>query len=168
MHKINLASGQRPFDSPWVNVDLVSQGYAVDVIADMTSLPEEINNCDIMVCHHGLEHIDMSIVEQTMRHWYDRLVPGGRLLIAVPDIRAIIDAWYAGRIDDYIFNVNVYGAYQGRLSDLHRWSYTEESLSQKAGEWSQKRRIRTLQELSGYDGADLAMDFWILMMEFTK
>lgn len=170
--KINLASGQRPFPKPWVNIDAVDQGYDIDIVSDIRSLPKEIDSCEVMVAHHVAEHIDMSHVPGLFKHWHDRLVQGGRLLVAVPDMRAITDAWIAGRIDNFIFNVNVYGAYQGRETDLHRWSYTEQSLNSVANEqcsWH-SRRITDLRQLdsSVYAGADLAMDWWVLMMEFQK
>lgn len=169
MHKINLASGQRPFDSPWVNVDIREQGYPVDVIADITQLPNSINDVEIFVAHHVIEHLDMSVVGNLFKDYFNRLRIGGKLLVAVPDMRAIVDAWTSGRINNYIFNVNTYGAYQGFPTDLHRWSYTEESLMTTAdSEWTIKRRIHGLHELQGYDGADLALDWWILMVELVK
>jgi len=173
MTKLNLASGQRPFKKPWLNIDLVQQGYPVDIISDMTKLPNEVKGCEAMVCHHGLEHLDMSVVSDAFAHWHSKLVQGGKLLIAIPDVEALIDRWKQKLIDDYIFNVNLFGAYQGRLSDLHRWSYTEQSLNSVANErvqWGNSRRIRRLSELdqNTYEGSDLAMDWWVLMIEFQK
>ena len=34
MIQINLASGQRPFPKPWINIDIKDQGYPVDILTD--------------------------------------------------------------------------------------------------------------------------------------
>lgn len=171
--KVNLASGQRPYPKPWVNVDIRDQGYQIDIEADIQDLPESINDCEVMVAHHVVEHFDMSTVSDTFKHWNEKLVQGGRLLVCVPDAKALTEAWISGRIDDYIYNVNMYGAFQGHPGDLHRWSYTEQSLSKAASEhikWGSARRLLTTSELDPilYAESEVAFDWWILVMEFQK
>ena len=174
-NKINLASGQRPFKEPWLNVDIRDQGYKVDVLADIRSLPMiKDNSCEVLVAHHCLEHIDMSEVGAVAKEWYRILSPGGKLAVFIPDRKALIEAWQQGRIDDYIFNVNMYGAFQGHIEDLHRWSYTYEYLEKQMRNnneipWSQVRRIEPwMMSDARYQGAECAFDWWILATEFTK
>lgn len=174
-NKINLASGQRPFKEGWTNLDIRDQGYAVDILSDMRSLPMiPDNSVDVLVCQHGVEHLDMSEVGSTAREWHRVLKSGGKLVVCVPNIKELIKAWLDGRIDDYIFNVNVYGAYQGHLEDLHRWSYYYEYLvsqmSQEGVDWSQVKPFQDLDRILNpiYLGADISFDWWILSVEFTK
>lgn len=172
--KINLASGQRPFKKPWVNIDIRNQGYAIDIEADIRNLNMfDDNSCDILVAHHVVEHFDMSEVGNIAKEWYRVLKPNGVLAVCVPNNEEIIKAWQEKRIDDYIFNVNMYGAYQGHLEDLHRWSYHYEYLKEQMGGdalWSRVRKLdpSVQQSDSRYNGADISYDFWILAMEFTK
>lgn len=170
--RVNLASGQRPFDSPWVNVDIREQGYALDILADVTNLPGEINNCEAMAALHVVEHIEMSKVPDLFKHWNDRLRDGGKLLVQVPDMDALIEARQQGRIDDYIFNVNVYGAYQTSITDLHRWSYTKRTLPERATEkasWSDIKILNGLHELDlVFAGTDIPYDWWFMSIVFTK
>ena len=55
MVKLNLGSGQRPFKSPWLNVDIRDQGYPVDVLTinkygfTWTKRPEDLNPTDKIV-----------------------------------------------------------------------------------------------------------------------
>lgn len=182
--KLNLASGQRPFKEPWKNIDIRKQydskgnPYKLDVeanIKDLHMFPDE--SADILVAHHCLEHIDMSEVFSTAKEWYRVMKKGGKLAVFVPNMRALVDAWIAGKIDNYIFNVNVFGAYQGHLEDLHRWSYTERYLIDQMSGWDGnkneldwKTRIITPDVLreSIYKDAEVSLDWWILAMEFEK
>lgn len=174
MRKINLASGQRPFPKPWENIDIRDQGYQVDIIADIRTLPMiEDNTCEVLIAHHCLEHLDMSHVGGAAKEWHRILVPGGRLAVFVPNARAIAERWLAGQIDDFTFNVNMYGAYQGYPEDLHRWSYRydylADQMSSGGAQWSIIRPIHPQDVNNGiYAGANLAFDWWILAMEFTK
>ena len=130
MHKINLASGQRPFPKPWINVDLIEQfdgegkQYELDIKTDAKDLHMfDDNSVDIIVAHHLVEHIALHDVHSYVSEWYRVLRPGGILAVFVPNLREINRAWLEGRIDTYIHNVNTYGAYQGHVEYLHKWGY---------------------------------------------
>ena len=172
--KINLASGQRPFKKPWINVDIRNQGYDIDIECDVKKLPFEDNSCDILVAHHLWEHIPLHEQEETIREWYRVLKKGGTLAIFVPNMREIASAWLTHRIDSFIFNVNTYGAWQGHTTDLHRWSYDDKELYDRV---TCLREGKSLFEFDYqnynpnnplYHGADIAQDWWILSKEFIK
>lgn len=175
MKRLNLASGQRPYPEPWINIDARKQGeHKVDIIADIRKLDMiEDNSCEILVAHHCVEHIDMSHVGDLTKEWYRVLAPGGVLAVCVPHAREIAQRWLAGQIDDFTYNVNMYGAYQGYPEDLHRWSYHPEYLKSQMSQGITWGRVQTLyphmvQNDPRYHGASIAFDWWILAMEFTK
>lgn len=175
MKKLNLASGQRPYPEPWINVDIRKQGdHKVDVIADIRDLSMfEDNSCDILVAHHCVEHIDMSHVGGLAKEWHRVLAPGGILAVCVPNMREIASRWLRGEIDDFTFNVNTYGAYQGYPEDLHRWSYHYEYLKSQMSQdlvWSDVRPLNHQVQMQDfrYNGASIAYDWWILSVQFTK
>jgi hypothetical protein len=92
---------------------------------------------------------------------------GGSLLVFVPDMRKLAYQWGMGKINDYLYMVNVYGAYMGDEVDRHKWGYTEASLRkliEANGEW------KSVELFDGrkIDGADIAKDWWILGMEAVK
>ncbi len=171
---LNLGSGQRRFETvdgeiEWVNVDIVSRppDQVPDVISDIRDLPSRFGhgNVDFVVAHHLLEHWGLG--EFPFLTCYDLLKVGGSFLIFIPDIRALAIRWLEGGISDYIYGVNLMGAYQGLESDRHRWHYTSESLTAALQE------IASWAEIKPYDwreiaGGVFARDFWILAMEAVK
>lgn len=172
MKKINLASGQRPFDKSWINIDIINQGYPVDILTDANNLSMfEDGSVDIIVAHHLVEHIAIHDLEGYIKEWQRVLKVGGILSVFVPNLRELDKAWLEGKIDTYIHNVNTYGAWQGHIGDLHKWGYDEKELIARVSgdgriHWSEIRGY--IPSLPVYVGANIAQDWWILSKEFVK
>lgn len=164
---INSGSGQRPFKKPFVNVD-VNPRWRPDIVADCASMPMiESNSVDLIVFHHCAEHMTLGQSQAAFAEAHRVLVPGGSMLVFVPDLRALTHAWISGRISDYIFCVNLHGAYMNDEADIHRWSFTYQTLFEhvgKAAKWSQRGAF----DWRPIPGADLARDWWILDFEARK
>lgn len=160
---LNLGSGQRPFSKPWINVDC-SEKHDPDWLCDIGKLNLEPNTVDIICLHHVLEHFHLG--ELNLSRLYTILKPGGSLLIFIPDIKALAKRWLLGQIDDYIFFVNVYGAYQGEAGDDHHFGYTYEGLR----EILDQEGFTTIKKYNWreIEGADIARDWWILGVEAIK
>lgn len=173
-NKLNIGSGQRRFDTGhgWINVDCVSRppDQVPDLICDVGKepLPYPDNSMDVAVLHHMYEHLHLGEGHGLIREVYRTLKPGGSLIVTVPDMRALAERWLAHQISDYIFNVNVYGAYQGLESDTHQWSYTFDGFKADLQEinciWSDYRPFNW----RAIPGADIARDWWILGLEAIK
>lgn len=171
---LNVGSGQRRFDTTvgWCNIDCVSRppDQVPDIILDANKLDTkfEENSQDMVVLHQTLEHFGCGEASEILKQCYKILKPGGSLLIFVPDLRKLAGRWLNGELEDFLFFVNVYGAYQGLEGDRHKWGYSSESLS--------KYLFVTLgascqvQDFNWRDilGADIARDFWIAGIECTK
>lgn len=173
--KLNIGSGQRRFDTTygWTNVDCVSRepDQVPDVVADARELPFEDGAAEICVLHHVIEHFGCGEADGVVCECFRVLAKDGRLLVFVPDLEELARRWLGGQIDDYIYRVNLYGAYQGEEGDRHKWGYDKGSLptylddAVRPGEqWSRVmgfdwRRI---------DGADIAQDWWIAGVECVK
>lgn len=176
MKKINLASGQRPFVKPWINVDVKEQGYEVDILTDVNDLKMfEDESVDILVAHHLLEHIAIHDLDSYLTEWRRVLKPGGLLTIYVPNLKEMDRAWIEGRVDTFIHNVNTYGAYQNSIHDLHKWGYDKQELIDRVSGWDGKEKKFNWANVSEpnyndprYQDADVAHDWWILELEFTK
>jgi predicted SAM-dependent methyltransferase len=164
MTRINLCSGQRKFEKPWVNVD-INPKWNPDVVADGRDMPMFGNeSADLIVIQHGVEHFGCGEAEGMLRECHRILVPGGSLLVFVPDMEALARGWLEGRISDQVYMTNVYGAYMGEEADRHRWGYTYCSL---------RRLLRDAFRTFPFDwrkipGADIAKDWWILGVEAVK
>lgn len=181
-NKINLASGQRPFPFPWLNLDLIEQTdsdgkpYTLDVKTnanDLSMFKDE--SVDIIVAHHLVEHIAIHELDAFIGEWRRVLAPGGVLAVFVPNLRELDKAWTEGRITTFIHNVNTYGAYQGHVEDLHKWGYDETELKDRLSGWDGNNRRFEWASIGPvnlrnplYQGANTASDWWILETQFTK
>jgi predicted SAM-dependent methyltransferase len=130
---LNVGSGQRKFQnangSKWINVDSVSRpGNEPDLVCDGASLPYSESTMDYFVLHHVMEHFGCGEAKGLIEEAYRVLRPGGSLLVFLPDIKALATRWLLGGISDYIFIVNMMGAYIDNAADRHKWHYTPETL----------------------------------------
>ncbi len=166
--KINLGSGQRPFKSPWINVDCQPK-WCPDVIADGANLKDHFadDSAEVIVLHHVYEHAGLGECGAMLAECYRILRPGGSLIVTTPDLRALTEAWLAQKINDYIFCVNLYGAYLGDEADRHKWLYTFETLCASLREknpWSEVKAF----DWREIPSANIAKDWYILGAECIK
>lgn len=171
MHKplyINLGSGQRPFQKPWVNVDCQAK-WNPDIIADGGDLKAHFadNTADMIVLHHVLEHFGCGEADGMLKECHRILKPGGSLIVTVPDVAELAHEYMEGhRLTTQLYLTNLYGAYMGDEADRHKWGYDWDSLSltlHNAGLTRQKAF-----DYRPIPGADIARDWWILGMEAVK
>jgi predicted SAM-dependent methyltransferase len=164
---INCGSGQRKFQPPWINVD-INPRWEPDILGDVKSIPQLEDNCAAtVVFHHSIEHLTLTDSAAAFKEAHRLLRPGGSMIVCVPNLRALVDAWREGRIDDYIFCVNLHGAYMNDEADLHRWSFTYSTLKKHIENAAKWRRIDFFNNRP-IAGADIAQDWWILSVEAVK
>lgn len=168
MLRLNLCSGQRPFQRPmWTNVDK-NPRWNPDVVADCAAMPIFANDsADVIVISHGVEHYGCGEADMLIRECRRILCPGGSLIVTVPDMRALASAWLAGRLTTQVYLTCVYGAYMNDEADRHKFGYDRQSLAQFVGScapWS----ITMPFDWRTIPGMDLARDFWILGLEAIK
>lgn len=160
MLKLNVGSGQRKFGEGWINVDCQDK-WSPDVVADGAHMPMfEDGSADTVVLNHVYEHFNLGEADGLVRECYRILAPGGRLVVTIPDLRALVRGWITGRIDDYLFCVNIYGAYMGDEADTHKFGYTTEGLIKAisaAAVWSSVVPF----DFEPIEQADIAKDWWI-------
>lgn len=165
--KLNVGSGQRPFGSDWLNIDVQSK-WSPDVLNEGSYLPFEDGSASIIVLHHVLEHFGLGEADALIRECHRVLQPSGSLLVFVPHLEAIFDAFRLGKIDEYTLLVNLYGAYMGDEADRHKWGIPNPfyltCLLTKAAPWSASFNF----DWRVIPGADLAKDWWVLAVEAIK
>lgn len=128
---LNIGSGQRRFESvqecKWINIDCVSRppDQVPDLICDVgrEPLPYRDASVDLVVLHQVYEHFGLGEGYGVIREANRVLRAGGSLILTVPCARALAQRRLLGQIDDYIYAVNMMGAYQGEEGDRHKWCF---------------------------------------------
>src|SRR5262245_25273364 len=167
--KLNVGSGQRPFsrEHGWINLDS-NQRWSPDVVADWNDLHMfDDRSMDLVVSYHSLEHVGCGEGDRFIKEAWRVLREGGSLIVVVPDPRAIAQALLTHQIDEYTFNVNMYGAFMGDEQDRHRWSYTRQGL------WEYLKGLAPWKDVHVFNwrvlqGADMVSDWWYHGQEAVK
>ena len=170
---INAGSGQRPFEKPWINVDLQDK-WKPDVVADWRSMPMfDDGSAEMIVAHHTIEHVGCGDAKPFFQEASRILQPGGSLIITVPDLRTLAQRWLTGQINE---------------ADRHKWHHTFRSLKEELtrlgtsqvggafgdlGELLPRDKRIGFSEVKYFDwrpiqGADIVKDWWILGVEAVK
>jgi len=172
MLRVNLGSGQRKFgtpEHPWLNVDC-NPKWEPDLLADGADLSIIASDtAEYVVLHHVLEHFGLGEADAMLKECYRILAPGGSLIVCVPDLRELARAWLRGKINDYIYCVNLYGAYMDDEADRHKFGYSENSLGLTLVTCTDKvwHSVKPF-DWREIEGANIAKDWWILAMEAVK
>lgn len=165
---LNIGSGQRKFTAPWTNIDTQAK-WEPDICSDGLSCLRTLQDNTVqMIClHHVLEHFGCGEAGPIISECQRVLVPGGSLLVFVPDMLALARMWIEGKISNQIYMTNVYGAYMDDEADRHKWGYTSLSLRLFISDYFKLHCVRQF-DWRPIAGADIARDTWILGVEAWK
>jgi predicted SAM-dependent methyltransferase len=162
---LNLGSGQRPFKTPFINIDC-QERWKPDILHDCSSLPRfEDGSVSLIVLHQVLEHFQAGEGGKLLEECKRLLVTGGSLLVFVPDIRELVNMWLEGRLTDETFLISIYGAFMGDPADTHKFGFTKATLFKELRSHGFIVRNFDWREIPG---ADLARDRWVLSAEAIK
>jgi len=167
---LNLGCGTRIFKSTpeieWINTDAVP-GLDIDIVGDIREVWKELpGQFEIIVAHHCFEHLGCG--EQPIKQCHEALVPGGSLIVCVPDIKKLVMLWLINEMDTQLFLTNIYGPYDGTEYSRHKWGFDDPYL------WNQIMYDAVWTKIQKFDyrqipGADIARDDrWILALEAVK
>lgn len=117
-HFLNIGSGETPM-AGWTNLDRKNG-------VDIRALPVDDESCMHIRASHCLEHLPMNDALAAVRHWCRKLVPGGVLSIAVPDMEAVGHMLAAGQMDPMVWNY-IFGG-QTSPDDYHHCGFRRAEL----------------------------------------
>lgn len=166
--KLNVGSGQRPFDraAGWVNLDSNTK-WSPDVVANWNDLSMfESGSMDLVVAHHTIEHVGCGEADPFIGEARRVLKEGGRLLVFVPDMQAIAKRWLTNELGEQLYMTMVYGAFMGDEQDRHRWGWSRQGLWKYLNQWKWSD-VRAF-DWRAIPGADIAEDWWIIGMECVR
>lgn len=93
-------------------------------------LPFQPNSIEEIRCAHMLEHLSFSDVMSALKDWYEKLKPGGRVRIAVPDVDRILNSRHDPGWHFYLMGGQI------NENDFHKSCFTKAILTaymQRAG-----------------------------------
>jgi len=164
---LNLASGQRPFGPPFVNVDVQAK-WNPHVVADILDMPMfSDESAQMIVVWHAFEHNGCGDSDQMVRECHRILHPGGKLIAAVPDLDVLAWMRLSGQMTFDTYRINMFGAYMGDEADRHKWGWNQENfLEWIAGLASWKSVVKF--NGPAPSGSDITVDKWMATCEAIK
>ena len=86
---LKLLIGSRTRYPGWKTLDLVA-GPEVDYVGDCQNLAQfDANAIEALYASHVLEHVPYAKLQATLKEWHRVLMPGGKLMVAVPDMNIL-------------------------------------------------------------------------------
>jgi predicted SAM-dependent methyltransferase len=87
--KLKLLIGSRIRYSGWNTLDIIA-GPEVDHVGDCGNLSQfGTSAIEALYASHVLEHVPYANLSATLKEWHRVLVPGGKIMIAVPDMNIL-------------------------------------------------------------------------------
>ena len=131
--RLHLGCGKRKYRG-YVNID---SGGSPDLVCDITALPFKPETVSEILAVHVFEHLFPWKVEAVLTHWYSLLVPGGKLIMEMPDLNKVLEHFKNPKMPVAMTMCALYGGDQSeRIEDLHKWAWnfvSLEPLIKKAG-----------------------------------
>jgi predicted SAM-dependent methyltransferase len=128
--KLNLGCGDKHLDG-FLNIDM-SPNSKADVRADVSNLGHIVKLFSIeeIVAYDVIEHLDRTQIVPTLRHWYDHLAPGGRLLIRTNDLDRMIALYFRFPEDFPAEKLIWHLMCEHETPGMgHKWCFTKETLA---------------------------------------
>ena len=97
--------GSTPFAKPgWAEIRLdADPNVKPDIEASITEIPMVANSVDGVFGSHVLEHLYSHEVAVALKEFYRVLRPDGKVIVTVPDIKAVATAVASGDLDTVLY-----------------------------------------------------------------
>jgi|GEM_PF-1056062 len=120
--KLDICGGEFPYGNGFLNVDIRALPN-VDIVADITKgLNFSDRSVDEILSCGTLEHFYIPEVLEILKEMRRILRQGGKLTVAVPNMKEILSSFQQGEMNFQLFNQYIYGSIQKDLNpyNVHR------------------------------------------------
>jgi predicted SAM-dependent methyltransferase len=90
--KLEIGSGNRPLEG-YEHLDINPDCPHVEYVSPMDNIPTEDNVFEEVIAIHVLEHASWRDTSQILSEWVRVLAPGGKVKIALPNLRFIMQSY---------------------------------------------------------------------------
>ena len=115
--RLHLGCGNIHFPG-YINIDF-RKTDATDYVCNAIKLPLVSSSVEVIEIYHMIEHLPKEVLLKALRNWWDKLTPGGRLVIECPDFDKIVEEYLEGN-ENRLNNIFGLSRFRG---DNHLWGY---------------------------------------------
>jgi predicted SAM-dependent methyltransferase len=120
--KLDIGCGAKLEDG-YTGVDAYVTGPGI-VNAPMWALPYDDDTVEEIRSSHALEHVAKRMVPVTLLEWRRVLIPGGRLLLFVPDLEWCVTEWLKRK--DTGWHLDTIFGNQDHQGEFHLTGFTDD------------------------------------------
>lgn len=122
--KLHLGCG-KIYLKGYINID-IRRTKATDYVCDVINLPFPKNSIELIETYHMIEHLPREVFLKALKNWYYILIPGGKLIIELPDFDKAVQEYLEG--NEERLN-NIFGLHRFK-GDTHHYGYNLKRLKQ--------------------------------------
>lgn len=137
--KLEIGSGPKPrLEDGWYHLDVDKSAPHVEFLHNILNpLPFDDNVLEEIFCCHNIEHIEWRKTKAVLQDWYNKLKPGGKIHIRVPNFRYLAKAYldkqwvmsFDQRAERNAMHCIFGGDREGNCFDFHKVGFDYENLS---------------------------------------
>ena len=87
--KLNLGCGDKGhLGQDYIHID-IRKSPITDFVAPVESTGLPNGSCEIIIAWNVLEHVSWRQTQATLQHWFDLLLPEGRLALSIPNLEKL-------------------------------------------------------------------------------
>jgi len=153
--RLNLGSGGKTIIG-YTNVDIF-QGPGIDEVFQLDDIPYSDNTISAINSEHSLEHVGFARSEKALHEWYRVLMPGGELILKIPDLEECCREYIKEPPNSYKrlwYKYTIYGVQKSQAGEPDAAQYHNSGYSKSEIEIVLKSLGFIIDYSESYDGWD--------------
>lgn len=122
--RLNLGSGGKTIIG-YTNVDIFN-GPGIDEVFELDEIPYMDNTISAINSEHSLEHVGFDRSVKALREWFRVLVPGGELILKIPDLQQCCEEYIKRPVNSYErlwYKYTIYGVQKSQAGEPDEGQY---------------------------------------------
>lgn len=118
--KLDIGCGTQKLEG-YTGVDAFVE---TDIKAQMWEIPLADGSVEEIYSSHALEHVEMKMVQPTLKEWLRLLNPGGTLLLQVPNLDYCAKFWLTHKPEEHLWAESIMFGNQAHEGEFHKCGFT--------------------------------------------